>query len=84
MNEELDNKAFLMGALAAIGSVTRAFISTNPDQAALLSALNFQKQETLSHLLAQPYPEQTLVAFHVAWDMVGHQEADPEVVPLHP
>jgi hypothetical protein len=65
------------GVYLALATGLRALIATHPDKTALLAALDSEHQETLAFLTANPYPDQTLEAFHMAWSFLGLAEKDP-------
>ena len=68
--------ADVVGMQAAFAAAINALIATHPDPARLAAMLQFEKQETLSALLAMPIPDRTIESFHTAWELMTRAPQD--------
>lgn len=74
MDQSAKNNANLMGVQVALATAIRALIKTHPNPEALIAAMRMEHQESLALLTNMPIQDQTLEAFHVAWELVGPKE----------
>lgn len=76
MDELQQLRAELAGAQMALGTAIRALITTHPDPAALIAAMEFEHQESLAILENTPIQDRALEAYHTAWVLVGPKDPD--------